>query len=150
MTARTRRFAKALVAAFPKFGRTLQEAPNGDFEAWIRAPRGSKARVLVCQTQGRDVWLRLGPPRTFYSIDSTRELVEIVGAILRDDVHVAVLSNQRRWSATTLVSRGARPAQEIGESARIISWSGKCDRRLRSALRATPYQPAVAKNRGTR
>lgn len=142
MARRTRRFATALVAAFPKFGRAMQTFSNGDFDASIPSPRRSKARALVCQARGDDVWVRLGPPRTFYFVDSPRELVDVVAALLRDDAHVVVLSKQRQWSGTTLLSRGARPAQDAGESARVISWSGKFDRRLRAPRLAKPYRPA--------
>jgi hypothetical protein len=142
MANKARRFAAALLAAFPKFGRAMQTFSNGDFDASIPSPRRSKARALVCQARAGDVWIRLGPPRTFYFVDSPRELVDVVGAVLRDDAHVVVLSKQRQWSGTTLVSRGARPAQGVGESARIISWSGKFDRRLRAPRLAKPYRPA--------
>jgi hypothetical protein len=61
------------VAAFPKFGRAMQLFSNGDFDASISSPRRSKARALVCQARGGDVWVRLGPPRTFYLVDSPRD-----------------------------------------------------------------------------
>jgi hypothetical protein len=96
----------------------------------------------VCQARGDDVWVRLGPPHAFYSVDSTREMIKVIDALLGDDVHFVVLSRQRQWSGTTLVPRGARPAQRVGESARIISWTGKFDRRLRAPRRSRPYVPA--------
>jgi transposase len=97
---------------------------------------------LVCQARGDDVWVRLGPSRACYSVDSPRELVNVIAALMRDDAHFVLLSKQRKWSGTTLVPRGARPAQRVGESARIISWSGKFDRRLRAPRRPRPYTPA--------
>lgn len=127
-----RRFSKALLDRFPQFRRTLRVLPGGDFEAAIAAPRSSKAGALVCASRGSDVWVRFAPPRAFYSIDTPSELVTIVEALLNDDVLFVLLSKQRKWSGTTLVARTGRPVQDVGESARIISWSGKRDRRVRA------------------
>ena len=48
-----------------RFAKRLLVLPSGDFE---------EAGVLACQNRGDDVWIRLGPPRTFYSVDTTCEL----------------------------------------------------------------------------
>jgi hypothetical protein len=115
--------------------------PGGDFEAAIRAPRNSKAGVLVCQSRGSNIYLRLGPPRTFYSVatamTSAQELLSIVGALLSDEIQFVLLSKDQKWSGTTLVRRGSQPAQGAGETARIISWSARFDRRIR-ALQEPP------------
>jgi uncharacterized protein YbbC (DUF1343 family) len=116
--------------------------PGGDFEAVIAAPRRSRASVLLCMSQGDDIWIRFGSKQAFYSVDTPRELVSIVRALLSDEVHFAVLSRDRKWSGTTLVRRGSLPAQGVGESARIISWSGKFDRRIPALGRSRPARPA--------
>jgi len=138
MTPTARRFTKVLLARIPRFGRGLRVLPNGDFEAFVRAPRTSKAGVLVCMSRGTDVWVRLNPPNTFYSVDTPRELLTIVEGLLADDLLFVVLFTKRKWSGTTLVRRGERPAQSAGESARLLSWSGKHDRRIRATRQRRP------------
>ncbi len=138
MTPTSRRFATALVKKLPRFGKQLRVLPSGDFEAAIMAPRNSKAGALVCQSQGAEVWIRLGMPRAFYWVASPRELISIIEALLSDELQFVLLSKKRTWSGTTLVRRGWLPAQETGESARIVSWSGKFDRRLRGPKHGVP------------
>lgn len=128
-----RRFVKALVGKFPQFQRHLCVLPNGDFEAYITAPRTSKAGALVCLSHGSDVCVRFALPRAVYAVDSTKELVTIVEQLLRNELVFVLLSTQRKWSGTTLSKRSDRPVQGAGESARLISWSGKFDRYIRAS-----------------
>jgi hypothetical protein len=44
MTPTARRYTKALVGRFPRFGRGLRVLPNGDFEAFVRAPQRLQRR----------------------------------------------------------------------------------------------------------
>lgn len=141
MSPTARRFVKALVGKFPQFRRTLCVLPNGDFEAYIRAPRTSKAGALVCLSHGSDVWVRFAPPRAVYAIDSTKELVTIVEQLMTNEIVFVLLSKQRKWSGTTLSRGSARPVQGVGESARIISWSGKFDRYIRASPKPKTGQP---------
>jgi hypothetical protein len=132
-----RRFARALVRAFPKFGRTLHTLAEGHFEAHVPAPKGSSAGALECLSAGDgDIWVRFALPRAFYAVDDEKELVHVVGALLRDEARF-VLSKNRSWSGNTLVGRDAQPSTERRESARIVSWSGKFDARVRPS-RARP------------
>ena len=133
MSPTARRFVKALVGKFPQFQRHLCVLPNGDFEAYIVAPRTSKAGALVCLSHGSDVWVRYAPPRAVYAIDSTKELVTIVEQLMSNEIVFVLLSKQRKWSGTTLSRRSDRPVQGVGESVRIISWSGKLDRYIRAS-----------------
>lgn len=142
MTPTSRRFSKALIANFPRFARRLRIRENGDFEAEIPAPPRSAAQALVCMSNGTYVWVRVGPRRAFYSLDNTKELVSIVRALLRDDAHFVLFAKAGKWSGTTLVRRGFLPAQGVGESARIVSWSGRFDRRLRAGRKRKPLRPA--------
>lgn len=141
MSPTARRFVKALVTKFPQFGRHLCVLPNGEFEAFSRAPRASKAGALVCLSHGSDIWVRFAPPRAFYAIDSTKELVTIVKRLMSDEIVFVLLSKQRKWSGTTLLSRSGRPAQDVGESARLISWSGKFDRYIRASPKSKNWRP---------
>ena len=133
MSPTARRFSKALVGKFPQFRRHLCVLPNGDFEAYITAPRTSKAGALVCLSHGSDVCVRFALPRAVYAVDSAKELVTIVEQLLRNELVFVVLSTQRKWSGTTLSKRSDRPVQGAGESARLISWSGKFDRYIRAS-----------------
>ena len=102
MSSTARRFVKALVDKFPQFQRHLCVLPNGDFEAYIVAPRTSKAGALVCLSHGSDVCVRFALPRAVYAVDSAKELVTIVEQLLRNELVFVVLSKQRKWSGTTL------------------------------------------------
>jgi len=133
MSPTARRFVKALVDKFPQFQRHLCVLPNGDFEAYITAPRTSKAGALVCLSHGSDVCVRFALPRAVYAVDSAKELVTIVEQLLRNELVFVVLSTQRKWSGTTLSKRSDRPVQGAGVSARLISWSGKFDRYIRAS-----------------
>src|SRR5918996_4888219 len=137
-----RRFSNALLGRFPRFRRTLRVLPGGDFEAVVVAPRSSKAGALICSSRGSEVWVRFALPRAFYPIDTPRELVTVVKALLNDDALFVLLTKRRKWSGTTLVKRGVRPVQDIGESARIVSWSGKRDRRVRARAKSCAGAPS--------
>lgn len=129
-----RRFARALVRSFPKFARSLRALPGGHFEAHVLAPERSRAGALVCLSSGTgDVWVRFAPRNAFYPVsDDARELVRIVRGLLTDELQFVLLSRRRRWSGTTLVRRGTRPVVPPGESARVLSWSGRLDSRVRA------------------
>lgn len=141
MSPTARRFAKALVSKFPQFRRQLCVLPNGDFEAHVAAPRTSKAGALVCLSRGSDVWVRFAPARAVYAFDSTKELVTIVEQLLSNEIVFVLLAKQRKWSGTTLSRRSDRPVQGVGESARLISWSGKFDRYIRATRKSKSGRP---------
>jgi hypothetical protein len=134
MNPKARRFAKALIRCDRRFAKHMQVLPRGHFEAHIRAPRASHAGALVCFSARRGaIWLRFAPPRAFYKIDTERELFEVVRGLLTSKVLFVLLSKKRRWSGTTLVNRGTRPTLAPGESARVLSWSGRFDTRVRAS-----------------
>ena len=141
MSSTARRFATALVGKFPQFRRNLCVLPNGDFEAYITAPRTSKAGALVCLSHGSDVCVRFALPRAVYAVDSIKELVAIVEQLLRNELVFVLLSKQRKWAGTTLSRRSDRPVQGAGESARLISWSGKFDRYIRASKKPKTSRP---------
>jgi len=131
---KARRFASALVRAYPRFSRNLRSRDEGGFETYVAAPRGSSARALVCMsTPEGDVWVRFGLRNAFYCVDREEEMVEVAGNLLDGTVNFVVLSKARKWSGTTLVKRNNRPRIEADEAARIVSWSGKADSRIRVA-----------------
>jgi hypothetical protein len=115
----------------PKFLR--KRRVDGEFEAFLRAPRGSKVGALIIVTHHGDLWVRLGPPRTFYSVDDQRELVFVVRQLLRDRALFAVTYKGDVWTGTTLVTRGVRPRVRRGEVALVLSWSGRFDARIEAS-----------------
>lgn len=132
MTPSVARAAKALVRKFPRFGKNVKVLSDGNFEAFLRAPRSSHAGALVCLSSNHgDLWVRFAPPRAFYPIDNARELLTIVHGLLTDELLFILLSKRRIWSGTTLMRRGAPLLVRRGESARIWSWSGRFDRYVR-------------------
>ena len=130
-TAKT--FSSALIEAFPRFAKNLKELSDGNFETFVPAPDGSKAGALVCFSTGDgDVWVRFSPPRAVYGVDTKQELLQVVGSLLKEEILFVVLSRARRWSGTTLVRRDGQPHVEAGESATVLSWTGKRDATVRS------------------
>jgi hypothetical protein len=145
-----RRFARALLRAFPQFSENLDATVDGHFETYVRAPTGSKAGVLACSTTGDgDVWIRFSPPGFFYPIDTEKELVRVVGALLRDEALFVRLRKRGQLSGGTLVNVGDKPAMEPGETARILSWSGRHDAAL-TASKATNSKAVRSTARSTR
>ena len=57
---------------------------DGEFEASVRAPRGSKARALVVSTWRGDLWVRFGLPNAFYGVESRSELAFVVRALVSE------------------------------------------------------------------
>ncbi|MFY9268511.1 MAG: hypothetical protein WAO55_02050 [Candidatus Manganitrophaceae bacterium] len=112
----------------PKF--TRKRRADGEFEAFLRAPRGSQAGALIIVTWHGDLWVRLNPPHTFYSVNDQRELVFVVRQLLRERALFAVTYKDDVWTGTTLVARGVRPTIRRAEVAHVLSWSGRFDERL--------------------
>ena len=61
------------------------------------------------------MWVRFNPPLACYPIDDEAEMLEIV------------VTQNDEWIETTLISRGEQPELRLGQTARVISWSGKND-----------------------
>lgn len=135
----------------PKF--TRRRRADGEFEAFLRAPRGSKVGGLSIVTWHGDVWVRLGPPHSFYSVNDQRELVFVVRQLLSDQALFALTYKDDVWTGTTLVARGARPTIRRGEVAHVLSWSGRSDERL-DASASVPsnrtLQPATRAQRASK
>ena len=109
----------------PQF--TTRFKKNGEFEAFLRAPRGSQAGALVIFTFQGDLWVRFNPPQMCYSVDSRAEMVSIVRQLLSDKALFVTTHRGNEWTGTTLLRRGSSPKLRRGETARIISWSGRFD-----------------------
>jgi hypothetical protein len=138
---KARRFAAALLRDFPKFRENLQLLPGGHFSASVSAPARSKARGLRCiSVDGGDVWIQLGLRNAFYPVGSVPEMRRVLRILLSDTVGFAFVSRNRTWVETTLVHlepRVAPPKLRVGDTARIISWSGTRDHLFRrSAARS--------------
>ena len=115
---------------------------DGEFEASLRAPRGSKAGHLVVITYRGDLWVRLSPPNMCYSVDSRGELASIVRQILTERALFVASYRDDAWTGTTLVRRGAVPKLRRGEVAHVVSWTGRYDETI--GLAAQDDTPAGA------
>lgn len=117
---------------------------DGEFEAFVKAPRGAMAGRLVIVTCQGNLYVRLGPPHTFYPVGTLRELVSVVRHIVSERAVFALTYKDDVWTGTTLINRGDQPSVRRGEVAYVVSWSGRCDRRVetvaltRSKKRVTP------------
>jgi hypothetical protein len=63
-------------------------------------------------------------------VHSRRELVQIVRQLLGERAVFLVTYRGKEWADTTLIRRNAKPKLRGGESARIVSWSGRFDRAI--------------------
>ena len=118
-----------LTAAFkttPTFRRRRRR--DGELEATVTAPGGSTAGHLTVLTDKGNLWLRFDPPRMFYGVDSRTEMLSVVKGLLSERTLFATVYRGKEWRGTTLVRREAQPRLRRGESAFIVSWSGRYDR----------------------
>jgi hypothetical protein len=135
-----------LTAAFrtaPTFRR--RRRGDGELEAFVTAPRGSTAGHLTVLTDKGNLWLRFDPPRMFYGLDGRTEMLSIVRGLLSERTLFVTVYRGNEWRGTTLARRGAQPRLRRGETAYIVSWSGRYDRVVAgtSAELAVPEEPAV-------
>jgi hypothetical protein len=100
--------ARTLSARFPKF-EIRHRSESGDLEAYIPAPRKSRAGYLVVLSDKGNIWVRISAPYAFYGIDDMPELVRIVNDILSDNAFFVIVTFRRKWSETTLVRPNAPP-----------------------------------------
>ena len=131
----------------PQF--TRQRSADGEYDAFVRAPRGAAADVLSIVTYRGDLWVRLGPPHTFYPVKSRQELVSVVRHLLSDRALFVVTYKDTVWTETALTTRGVRPTLRRGEVAYVLSWSGRFDERLEgpSSKPVKPSAVRAARNR---
>jgi hypothetical protein len=116
-------------------GRSFRTSPafvrhrrhDGEFEASVRAPRGSKAGHLVVFTYRGDLWVRFSPPNMCYSVDNRGELASIVRQLLSERALFMVSYRNGAWSGTTLILKGTVPKLRRGEVAHVVSWTGRYD-----------------------
>ena len=112
----------------PKFVR--RRKPDGEFEAFLRAPKGSRAGYLVIYTWRGDLWVRFNPPNMSYPVESRREMSSIVRQLLGDRALFVVTYSGDAWRGTTLIRRNVVPKLRRGEAAHVVSWSGRFDMTL--------------------
>lgn len=128
MNRRARRFAKALLRAFPDFGDDLRVMEGGHFMAQLPAPVGSRTGGLACSSVADgDVWIQLAVPNAFYLVETEVEMRRVLRCFLADEILFVLISKNRRWHGTTLTRVGSRPRLKAGETMRLLSWSGKYD-----------------------
>jgi hypothetical protein len=109
----------------PKFVR--RRKPDAEFEAVLRAPKGSRAGYLAIHTWHGDLWVRFNPPRMSYPVESRREMALIVRQLLGDRALFVVTYFGDAWRGTTLIRRNVVPKLRRGEVAHVVSWSGHFD-----------------------
>jgi len=105
--------------------------PDGEFEVSVRPPRGSEAGRLVIFTSRGDLWVRFAPPNMCYAVESRRELVSIVRQLVSERALFVVTYRRRKWTETTIVPRTSSLDLAHGETAHVVSWSGRFDRIVR-------------------
>jgi hypothetical protein len=113
---------------------------NGELELAVRAPRGSRAGHLVVFTWKGQLWVRLSAPNACYPVDGAAELRHVVGQLQKDKVVFAVTYSGGAWAGTTLLPWRRAPELAPGESAHLISWSGRRDSVVKAASRRRSKQ----------
>jgi hypothetical protein len=134
-----KRFSERLLGECPRFKRGLEVLDGGDFEASLAAPRGSRAGFLICRTFGDDGWIRFAPAQACYPVESEGEMIAIVKALLEEKALMVVIRRGAKWAGTTLILPGTPPRLKRGESATVLSWTGRLDADVRAS--AKPKAP---------
>lgn len=129
----------------PRF--TTKFKKNGEFEAFVRAPRGSEAGALVIFTFQGDLWVRFDPPHMCYGVDSRAEMTSAVRQLLSDKSVFVTTYRRNEWTGTTLLRPGTSPRLRQGETGRMISWSGRFDALLGDAQSRRHSERKRAKTR---
>ena len=138
LNALAKRFSTRLLRAYPRFKRGLEVLEGGDLEASLAAPRGSRAGFLVCRTFGDDGWVRFAPPQACYPVESEGEMIAIVKALIEEKALMAVIRRGAKWAGTTLILPGTTPPLKRGESATVLSWTGRLDADVPTAEKRKP------------
>ena len=112
----------------PAFVRRLRQ--DGEFEAVVRAPRGSKAGCLTIFTSHGNLWVRFNPPNMCYPIESRSELALVVRQLVAARAFFVVTYRDAVWRGTTLLRKGMVPKVSRGEVAHLTSWTARFDRIL--------------------
>jgi hypothetical protein len=131
MAIRTSTFAKVVESwidrTFPTLRFVRRRRRDGEFEAFIRAPRGSQAGYLIVFTHGGDLWVRFNQPNVCYAVESLAELASVVRGLVSERVLFMVTYRRGAWSGTTLIRRGVVPRTARSGTARLVSWTGRYD-----------------------
>jgi hypothetical protein len=124
-----RRAAERRLQVHPEFRDLLQILEGGNFEASVPAPQRSQAGALVVSTAAAaDIWVRVAPAQMCYGVDDEEEMLTVVNQLLRDEVlFVRTVDAKGTWTGTTLVRRVEDVTLETGETATVVSWSGRRD-----------------------
>lgn len=120
---------KEVLAKYPDWEEHISLRKEDDFEVVVSAPIGSNAGCLAVFTEnGKDLWVRYGPPQMCYSPDDENEMLSVIEQLLQDKALFVHITKDKEWSGTTLIRPKTEPILETGEMAQIVSWSGKFDR----------------------
>ncbi|MBZ5523620.1 MAG: hypothetical protein LAP21_15405 [Acidobacteriia bacterium] len=120
-----------LIKEHPNWDSYFGSRDEDDLEVAIPAPPGSNAgHLVIFTTEGKEIWLRFGPPRMFYAIDDLEEMLSVINSLLREEVSMVVISKGGEWKETTLIRREQDISLEPGQKAQIVSWYGSYDKTL--------------------
>ena len=87
---------------------------------------------LVIQLYKDTIWIRAYPPNSGCSLDTIGETIETMTKILHDELIIAVGTKGGKWGETTLNFSNQELILEEGFDYRILSWSGKLDKEIKS------------------
>jgi hypothetical protein len=119
---------KRLESDFPLWKEHL-DTRDGELEFAVPAPTGSAAGHLVAFSHQNDLWVRFSPPRMCYLAVDENELVSLIKKLIADEIVFKIVLNGEDWVETTLTKPQAKLESLPGHSVRLVSWSGKFDRR---------------------
>jgi hypothetical protein len=120
---------RKILAKYPDWEEHASLRKEDDFEVVVSAPIRSNAGCLAVFTEnGKDFWVRYGPPQMCHPPDDENEMLSVIEQLLQDKALFVRITKNEKWSGTTLIRPGTEPILEKGERAQIVSWSGRFDR----------------------
>src|SRR5262245_1674922 len=87
----------------PRFVRRRRS--DGEFEAFVRAPRSSQAGQLTILTWRGDLWVRFDPQHMCYPVDGREELRRVVRALLNERALFVTTYRKGEWFGVTLIPK---------------------------------------------
>jgi hypothetical protein len=123
-----KRVLDSLIAKYPEWSDYVDVIANGDLELAMPAPVSSRAgHLIIFTSRGEDIWVRYAPGRMCYSIDSDKELHNVIEQLLSDRALFVVITRGEDWVETTLIRPGDKVKVRKGQVAQVVSWSGRLD-----------------------
>jgi hypothetical protein len=121
-----------LQTRFPSL-QSIYEANNGLLQANFPCPYSSLLGGMIVQTtKENDIWLRIHPACSAYSVDSAEELTRIMQEVLQDEIIWVIGFQLDAWAETTLIRHKGELQLESGIVYHLYSWSGKLDTTIKA------------------